>query len=364
MAGSRQILDHLFATGAIHLERGPLFDVPPKPLPENFDFDRVEGMMLGLAIGDALGITTETMLPDERRGAFGELRDYLPNRHVNERRGFPSDDTQLAYWTLEQSLHDDRFDPDRLADRFCRDRIFGLGSTVATFLANRAQGLPWHQCGPRSAGNGALMRIAPVLIPHLRSPSTELWADTALCAMVTHNDPGSTAACLAFVSMLWELLTLESAPEPSWWVKRYVAVTPELEGAASYRPRGGKYRDYEGPIWQFVAEKVPEAYRAGRSVLEACNSWYSGAYLLETVPSFLYVLLRHTSDPEEAIVRAVNDTKDNDTIAAIVGAAVGALHGRAALPRRWIDNLSGRTTDRDDGRVFELLEDARKRWAP
>ena len=61
-------------------------------------------------------------------------------------------------------------------------------------------------------------------------------------------------------------------------------------------------------------------------------------------------------------IRAVNDTKDNDTVAAIVGAAVGALHGKAALPGRWIENLSGRTTDCDDGRMFELLKAARVRW--
>ena len=63
-------------------------------------------------------------------------------------------------------------------------------------------------------------------------------------------------------------------------------------------------------------------------------------------------------------IRAVNDTKDNDTIAAIVGAAVGALHGKARLPNRWIKNLSGRTTDCDDGRIFDLLALARRKWSP
>jgi ADP-ribosylglycohydrolase len=92
--------------------------------------------------------------------------------------------------------------------------------------------------------------------------------------------------------------------------------------------------------------------------VDACESWYSGAFLLETVPSVLYVLARHAEDPEEAIVRAVNDTRDNDTAAAIVGAAVGALHGRRALPDRWQRNLLGRTREDDDGRVFELIEQA------
>ena len=54
-------------------------------------------------------------------------------------------------------------------------------------------------------------------------------------------------------------------------------------------------------------------------------------------------------------MRAVNDTRDNDTIAAIVGAVVGALHGEDALPARWRQGLLGRTREADDGRVFDLL---------
>ncbi|MGB5179646.1 MAG: ADP-ribosylglycohydrolase family protein, partial [Gammaproteobacteria bacterium] len=65
------------------------------------------GMMLGLAIGDSLGNTSEGMSPSARRAAHGEIRDYLPNWNIQvqgmeqQRRGLPSDDTQLAFWTLE-----------------------------------------------------------------------------------------------------------------------------------------------------------------------------------------------------------------------------------------------------------------------
>ena len=72
--------------------------------------------------------------------------------------------------------------------------------------------------------------------------------------------------------------------------------------------------------------------------------------------------MKHGDNFEEAIIRAVNDTKDNDTIAAIVGAAVGALHGKEAIPERWISNLSGRTSLDDDGRVFDLLAEAKNLW--
>ena len=60
------------------------------------------------------------------------------------------------------------------------------------------------------------------------------------------------------------------------------------------------------------------------------------------------------------MVRAVNDTKDNDTVGAIVGAAIGALYGREAFARQWVTDLSGRTSMDDDGRGFEIIEAARK----
>jgi ADP-ribosyl-[dinitrogen reductase] hydrolase len=83
-----------------------------------------------------------------------------------------------------------------------------------------------------------------------------------------------------------------------------------------------------------------------------------------TALRILFILMRYAHDPEEAIVRAVNYPKDNDTIAAIVGAAVGALHGRHKIPERWLANLTGRTAEHDDGRVYELLAAAHRLWWP
>ncbi len=359
----RATLERLFRDHGSRLVLGPIFDQNPASLPADFDSSKVEGMMLGLAVGDALGNTSEGQMPSLRWERYGEIRDYLPNWYAENRPvGMPSDDTQLAFWTLEQILKDGVFDAGRVGERFTRGQIFGIGSTVKKFLRNYKSGLPWDQCGVASAGNGALMRIAPVLIPHLKAPTSGLWVDAALAAMLTHNDAGSTAACVAFVSMLWELLAMDSPPEPQWWLDAYVRTASELEDDTRYEPRSAGVEQYRGPIWQFVQQRVGAAYQREASVLDACNSWYSGAYLLETVPTVIYILMRHGHNPEEAIVRAVNDTKDNDTVAAIVGAAVGALHGRNGLPARWIENLSGRTTDSDDGRVFELLEAARMKW--
>jgi len=365
MSANEETLAGLIGKKAIRISRGGLFDSPVPPKPADFNFDKVEGMLLGIAVGDALGITTEGMLPGRRQAVHGELKDYIPNRYVDKPIGFPSDDTQLAFWTLAQMLEDRSFVPENVAARFCRGKIFGLGASVRQFLQNSAAGMAWHECGPESAGNGALMRIAPMVVPHLKSGGTGIWVDTALSAMITHNDTASISACLSFVGMLWDLLDMTVPPDPQWWLDRYVEIARGIKTGVEYRPRGGNFSDYRGSLWEFVQESTTWARARDLSTVDACNAWFSGAYLLETVPSVLYILMRHADDPEEAIVRAVNDTKDNDTIAAIVGAAVGALHGRSGIPERWIKNLSGRTTDRDDGAVFELIDAARRTfWSP
>ena len=355
-----EILHDLVRNKAIRLGRGKIFDTNLCPKSSSFDFDRIEGMLLGVAIGDALGVTTESMLPANRLSNFGVINHYIPNRYVNEARGFPSDDTQLTFWTLDQIIQDGRFNPENVARKFSNSgRIYGIGSTVRSFLRNYQSDMPWYQCGPESAGNGALMRIAPILIPHLKSGGNNLWVDTALATMITHNDRAAISSCMAFIAILWELLDMNTAPDKNWWLEKYLDVACDLEGETSYTPRCKRFGDYEGSLWKFIDEKISWADDRNMSVLDACNDWYSGAYLLETVPSVLYILMRHSHDPEEAIIRAVNDTKDNDTIAAIVGAAVGALYGKKAFPDRWLTNLSGRTNDRDDGRVFELIDKAK-----
>lgn len=106
-SNNRQTLKHLFKNQLIDIKGSNIFDNTPIPMPIEFNYDRIEGMMLGLAIGDALGITTEGMRARERYNAYGEIRDYIPNRYVDKPIGFPSDDTQLAFWTLEQMIEDE-----------------------------------------------------------------------------------------------------------------------------------------------------------------------------------------------------------------------------------------------------------------
>lgn len=345
--------------------KSALLQGPREPVAGPVPPDRIRGMLLGLAIGDALGNTSEGLTAAEREAQYGEIRDYLPNHHAGSRRvGLPSDDSQLSFWTLESLLECEGLDPEDLSTRFASRQIFGIGQSVRQFLRNRQQGLtPWYHCGAESAGNGALMRIAPLVMLHPGGTSAALWLDTALASIVTHRDACSVASCVAFADLLARLLRQPAPASPEWIINTFLTSVRQVCTDRPYRPRGGQFTDWEGSFADYLEHVLGAARQHGWGTREACDAWYSGAYLLETVPSVLWILAHHGHDAEEAIVRAVNDTKDNDTVAAIVGAAVGALHGADALPKRWQLGLLGRTTADDDGRVFRLIETAiRREW--
>ena len=362
----RTLAQDLVRDGVLRCNDARTFETPPPPVARSRGGlrDRIHGMLLGLAIGDALGNTTEGMLPAERRAHYGEIRDYLPDPQTGERAGLPSDDTQLAFWALDRLLQDDGLNPERLARAFRSGHIHGIGSAVRAALRVLAAGEPWHRAGQPSAGNGALMRIAPVLLPHLRDPSPRLWSDAAVAGMITHNEPASVGACVAFTSLLWRLLATRERPQPGWYLHTFVETLREVEGdVPRYAPRA-PHLSGQWSLASFAQRQVGAALAERRECAAVLNGWYSGAYLLETVPAVLYILERYGHDPAEAIVRAVNDTKDNDTIAAIVGAAVGAQHGLGALPQHWVRGLRGRTRDADDGEVFRLAAAAADRFTP
>jgi ADP-ribosylglycohydrolase len=251
--------------------------------------------------------------------------------------------------------------PQDLAARFTQGKIFGIGSTVREFISNVKAGKTWERCGPNSAGNGALMRISPLVIPYLRTGGGGVMVDTALCAMITHNNSLSLSVCLLLNYLIWQLLDMNTNPDPEWWLSQIDHVKDLMTGS-NYRPRGGECVGLEVSPWDFIQERIRAAVYENLTTFEACSKWWSGAYLLETIPCVLYILIRHGHDPEESITRAVNDTKDNDTIASIVGALVGALHGKDALPKKWIDGLTGRTRFDDDGKIFELIRMSKEKW--
>lgn len=342
------------------LDRQRLAVLPPAPAIDAADIaDRVRGMLLGVAIGDALGNRTESMNPTEREAEYGRITGYLPSKFAGGRpAGTPSDDTQLTFRAVEQLLADGALDADELAFRIANDRIFGIGRATRDFCNVLRTGAPWWEATQASAGNGALMRIAPIVLPHLVRGGTQVWYDTALSAAVTHNDPMAITSSVAWIALLWRLLDGNVPETPDEWLETYTEVLRVLDQGQAYETRvdHGALAHWRGSLSNFLDTHVRDAIREERTVRDTGHEWSSGAYLLETVPTVMHIVARHGHDPREAMLVAVNDTRDNDTIAAIVGTAMGAAYGTAWIPADWQEELLGRVSGDDDGRVFELTE--------
>lgn len=350
----RSAVETLYNSGRIRLDLPRLdrlsLPVHPRPIP----MDRVRAMLLGVAIGDSLGNTSESLNPGRRHSRFGWIDEYLPHRHAHQRSvGLPSDDTQLTFWTLRSSLNSGGLSLPRVAGEFRRNRIFGIGSTMRSWLHQVALVEdPW-EARQHSAGNGAVMKVAGLLAPHVVGSGNNTWLwDVILGSALTHDDPTSTASCVAFAALLEALLVCSRVPGASDIIDVFVSVMEVVEGEVLLNSRvtGDAFT---GPCHRRVDEVRG---LLALSATEVGQQFHSGAFLLETMPAVLHLIARYRNDPEQCILSAVNETRDNDTIASMCAAAMGALHGHRAFRPSWIQGLLGRTTEDDDGEVFRILD--------
>jgi ADP-ribosylglycohydrolase len=140
-------------------------------------------------------------LPAHRRQKYGEIRDYIRNRYADHRAvGVPSDDTQLAFWTLEHLIDKGRIEPGGLAHIFASRQIFGIAPGTRRFAAAMHSGRNWLEAAQHAAGNSALARAPATIVPHIWNGGSALWIDAAFAVAVIHNDRAASGAGIAFVS--------------------------------------------------------------------------------------------------------------------------------------------------------------------
>ncbi|TWT92955.1 ADP-ribosylglycohydrolase family protein [Neorhodopirellula pilleata] len=320
---------------------------------------RLSGMLWGVAVGDALGHSTEWKHdPASRNRDHGTIVDHLTDGTT--RAGRVSDDTQFTFWMLRRLLDDGAFQFDHLIGDWVQRRgsIVGAGrNTVAALDRHQrrlaGEPLDYIDClgdlATEGRGNGALMRFAPIVLPHLANPSSQLYVDAVMAALITHGNPFALSSIVAMTDLLWQMLLCEKGEPPTgeFYFNRYIEMAADLEVACIPSPYGNEpvprwYQNFHGNLSDFIDGPVRRAFRKGVSFRDACSldGFGSRADVLQTVPAVLYLMACHADSFESTIIAAVNDTKDNDTIAAIAGALVGACHGRSAIRRRWIDGIT------------------------
>ncbi|MEZ6041787.1 MAG: ADP-ribosylglycohydrolase family protein [Planctomycetaceae bacterium] len=380
------MLEDLFNQGQVALRRGRVFDMCPDTVDTKgllADF-RIEGMLVGVAVGDALGHCTEWQFsPESRHEKYGTIADHLTVPGI--RSGRISDDTQMTYWTLDRILHRGWFDFEDVVGCFVdrHDDIVGMGRNTSASLTRHQRrmrtGLPLvHECvgdpAEEGRGNGALMRFSPIVLPWLKTPSKQLWADAVLSSLATHGNTVTLSSVVAMTHLLWKVLAMpqHETPSPMWWIDEYLRIAGDLETNPLPDPLNTDpvplwYDGFRGTLCDFIDQRVRKAFVDGVPLRDACSldGFGSRADSLQTVPAVLYTMMCHADSFESAIITAVNDTKDNDTIAAIVGAFVGAIHGLSSIRQRWIHGIRsyslkipGRTSQSDRDVVMRMATEA------
>ncbi|GAA0682028.1 ADP-ribosylglycohydrolase family protein [Marinobacterium maritimum] len=282
--------------------------------------DKLTGMLIGLAVGDALGASVEFMAP----GSFEPVTGYRGGGPHGLEPGYWTDDTSMALCSAYSLIERKGFDPHDQMDRFVRwfregycsstDRCFDIGNrTRSALLRYERTADPF--AGEEStdqAGNGTLMRLAPLVIHACDRP--ELPALAAEHARLTHADPRCLDANRAFALMLKAALTA-SNPSEVWQDPELTELLPELDA------------EVIGVCLGSFLEREPPSIRAT-------------GYVIDSLEAALWAF-SHSDSFEQGMLKAVNLGEDADTVGAIYGQLAGAYYGQVAIPVDWRRQLHG-----------------------
>jgi len=292
-------------------------------------------MLIGTAVGDALGSTIE----GKPLGAKYKARlDPLP------RGSRITDDTQLSFWGVEVFLAKGWLDPALLAERYSRERIIGIGGTVKRFLSNyKDNGVPWFLSGVPSAGNGAVMRLPPVIASSIASGRPRIGPEAVVYTAPIYRDPFAHAAAYALSGVLWNLannrLTLA---QPETIIDYYLDLHSRVEAKSRYTLRA-KHKTFQGQGWEIIEAVLRDADKRRADPAEFTRLYGSWAYLAETMSFTLYLILnaQHYT-PHKLLECAAKCSQDSDTIAAIMGAVIGAAGLLHKIPIHLIEHVKNR----------------------
>jgi ADP-ribosyl-[dinitrogen reductase] hydrolase len=276
--------------------------------------DRARGVLLGLAVGDALGAPVEWLHPEQIAARYGgPLRDMVAS--ATWERGEWTDDTAMALELASSLAERGGYDEDDVLARYqlwARSGPKDIGSTVAAALLRarsaeeaRAAAARFHEeRGGRSAGNGSLMRTAPLALRYWNDAGARrrfALRDSSL----THHDPLAGEACAVFDDALAALLAGRE-PRLEGELGTLAAVAVELS----------------------EDELLEHVHRDLGYVLTALRVAFAAALGRDSF--------------ERAVVWAVNLGGDADTNGALAGALAGARFGAGAIPQRWLEPLHAR----------------------
>lgn len=322
----------------LDLGPGSAYVDPPSAIvatPGDGTRDRFVATMLGGAIGDALGRPVERWERSAVRRAYpAGVRDFEKWRGWRSGPiGTITDDTQLslavAGWLTDAGaarLPDGDDFGRRVAEWGPVARGAGLGSSTAA--ANLATGVPWWESGSPTYGNGVAMRSAAIGLRY-QGDLGRMRDAVAVSGLATHRHASAVAGGLVLAAVTSYLVAAGDDVDARALVD--AAIAPLAGLALPEHPVGGS--EDRATLVDLIAS-VPSLL--DEDVESVFDHFYNGSAVFQSLPMTVWLFCRYGgTDPEEAMVIAASGGRDADTIAAMVGNWVGALHGTRAFPERW-----------------------------
>lgn len=292
--------------------------VKDAPLPNMVE--RFEGAMLGLAVADCLGSTTEFMPREDIRFEFGMNVDLVGGGAFNWKPGEPTDDTQMALAMARSIVKQGGFDQVDVSKNFVgwydqkpKD-IGGLTRQTLGFIKHGVEPevagfTPWAFGGFDNAGNGSVMRAAPVALLTAFMDDDQLVKTAHASSAMTHADPRCTWGTAAMCKGMQLVLA----------------------GASDVTAKVAAWLEDKNPSLATALKDVPK--------LKPEDVKTTG-FVVDTVQAAFYALERFDNYVDAAAFLA-NHGEDTDTAGATGGMLLGAKFGVKAIPEAWSSKVIG-----------------------
>jgi len=289
--------------------------------------DRVLGGVLGLVVGDALGVPFE-FVPRDRLG--GDTVSGMAGHGThNQPAGTWSDDSSLALATLESLL--DGYDPADMMRRFAawlsdaymtpHGVVFDIGFTTKAAIRRYEKGTPLDRCGGDGVndnGNGGLMRILPMSLHDHRLDTEAIVDRSGAVSALTHAHVRSRLCCALYSLVVRGVI--DGAP-------LRVALRRAARELEPHAPRD-EVAVLKDVLTGDVLDRDASRIRAS-------------GYVVHTLEAALWCVWR-ADNYVDAVLQAVRLGEDTDTTAAVAGGLAGVMHGVDAIPQQWIAALARR----------------------
>ncbi|HWO56612.1 MAG TPA: ADP-ribosylglycohydrolase family protein [bacterium] len=294
------------------------------------------GCLIGECLGDALGRPVEGYDADAcqqyirealRRWVDGELPDLI------DWSGQYTDDSQLARELRESLVTQRGWNPvdyaDRIARMFREDRVVGRGIACDNAARRLNRGIAWDQAGDPapSAGNGTIMRAAPIGLYYLRN-RRELTTVAKEQGWITHHDPRCAAGSVGMALAVALILDDGAVDRPIDFLGRL---------AAAMEPYHAEFARLIEELWMWLdrPEAQARAHICGAGKAQGFEDGWPGIspFVIPSLLWSLYAFLRHPDSYVDAISAAIAVGGDVDTTAAMTGALSGTHLGIEGVPR-------------------------------